>query len=507
MKVAVAYLRVSTTDQEKTRQYTAIKEFIQQNEFTIAEEDYYAEDLSGMLPAKDRPQLNKLLKDVVDRSVKYVIVQEISRFGRRTSDVLTNVDYLTARGICLISLTPRLWTLDANFKEDFNTKYVLSIGALFGESERAITRERFAGGKKAKTAQGFYMGSSNNVPYGYDWGDKGKLTINEGEKALVERIFKMYLSGQGTHRISEELQREGIKGKSGGSWGNNTITGILKNKRTRALIDLSIVAKADGIRTHNVNKYGINTRKSYLLTSAKWINGLNGEHLNIKDNFTKRGSVLFNKGIFIHYNAMINALYYCIRRTDVFDTFLNKLKQDSDLGNKIKQVEQTIINYNKHLVDLDEQVRKTKKMYEKSAIDDTEFDKRMDENNITRKKVKLAIPIATAELEQLIKLESEIDNETLVHKIKESDTLTKELIADVVDRLVFYPTGINWDYDVRKKVFAVRLFTNYSEEDSINYLFDNTGRFAWLHQGVSFDFEALKIIGTPLIEEVIHHFE
>ena len=60
---------------------------------------------------------------------------------------------------------------------------------------------------------------------GYDKDETGDLVINKKEAKIVRRIFEMYLSGEGCHRIAKILNDEGIKTITGSTWHPSTIKG------------------------------------------------------------------------------------------------------------------------------------------------------------------------------------------------------------------------------------------------------------------------------------------
>ena len=57
------------------------------------------------------------------------------------------------------------------------------------------------------------------------------MVVNEEEGKIIKEIFEQYLSGKGTHKIAEDLNKRKIKGQKGASWHGSTINGILKNEK------------------------------------------------------------------------------------------------------------------------------------------------------------------------------------------------------------------------------------------------------------------------------------
>jgi site-specific DNA recombinase len=88
--------------------------------------------------------------------------------------------------------------------------------------------------------------SGGGLCFGYDVvrqidaeGDpkRGERTINEFEASIVRRIFRSYNEGKSSRTIALELNREGVPGPQGGTWGPSTIhgnptrgTGIINNE-------------------------------------------------------------------------------------------------------------------------------------------------------------------------------------------------------------------------------------------------------------------------------------
>lgn len=83
-KFAVAYLRVSTDQQADAggfpRQRESIYEYAKRNNIVILHE--YADDCSGTIPLKDRPQASKMFSDVLQDGIKIVLIENTDRWAR-----------------------------------------------------------------------------------------------------------------------------------------------------------------------------------------------------------------------------------------------------------------------------------------------------------------------------------------------------------------------------------------------------------------------------------------
>ena len=137
-----AYVRVSTRNQDETRQ------LIGMDNIGIPEERIFVEKLSG----KDthRPKLQELMNTVT--AGDKLIVEEISRFARNTRDLLNLVEQLTEKGVDFISK-----------KENIDTttptgKFILTVFGAAAEMERGYMLQRQAEGIAAARAKGVRFG-------------------------------------------------------------------------------------------------------------------------------------------------------------------------------------------------------------------------------------------------------------------------------------------------------------------------------------------------------------
>lgn len=136
----VAYIRVSTTEQNEGRQTEALKQF--------GIEKWFIEKVSG----KDvkRPELQSMLEFV--REGDEVYVHEFSRLARNTMDLLNITETLQKKGVKLISN-----------KENFDTgtptgKFMLTTIGAIAEFERNLILERQREGIAIAKKKGVYKG-------------------------------------------------------------------------------------------------------------------------------------------------------------------------------------------------------------------------------------------------------------------------------------------------------------------------------------------------------------
>ena len=137
----VFYARVSTQEQNEARQIEAAKQ--------ADCEKVFIDKASGK--NADRKQLKALLEFV--RQGDTVIVSDISRLARNTSDLLSIVNQLNGKGVEFVSL-----------KENMDTttpqgRFMLTVFGALAELERESILERQREGIEIAKSEGKYKGA------------------------------------------------------------------------------------------------------------------------------------------------------------------------------------------------------------------------------------------------------------------------------------------------------------------------------------------------------------
>ena len=136
----LAYVRVSTLEQNEERQREALKGY--------GIDKWFIEKASGK--SMNRPKLQELLDYVREDDIVYV--EEFSRLGRSTADLLSIVERIEKNGAKFVSL-----------KENFDTKtpagkLQMTMLAAISEFERAMILERQREGIELAKRAGKYKG-------------------------------------------------------------------------------------------------------------------------------------------------------------------------------------------------------------------------------------------------------------------------------------------------------------------------------------------------------------
>lgn len=178
----VAYVRVSTVEQNEARQREALQSY--------GIDKWFIEKVSG----KDtkRPELQALLDYIREDDTVYV--EEFSRLGRSTADLLAIVQRIEDLGAKFISI-----------KENFDTKtpagrLQMTMMAAIAEFERSMILERQREGIAIAKREGKYKGrkavSVPNIQEYYDrymrrHGTKTSIAAELGiSRTTLDKLFK-----------------------------------------------------------------------------------------------------------------------------------------------------------------------------------------------------------------------------------------------------------------------------------------------------------------------------
>lgn len=168
----IAYARVSTDAQELYRQLDALEK--------VGYDKLIQEKYTGT--KNDRAGLHQLL-DIV-REGDTVIVESISRLGRKTLDILSTIEELTNRGIVFISLKESMDTTTPTGKA------MLGMMAVIAQLERDLIVQRTKEGLDSAKLRGVKL---------------GRPAMDEQK---VQDALKLY--DEGNHSIKEIIRITGI---------------------------------------------------------------------------------------------------------------------------------------------------------------------------------------------------------------------------------------------------------------------------------------------------------
>ena len=194
----IAYVRVSSIDQNEARQVEALEKY--------GIERWYTEKISGK--DANRPKLQEMLEYV--REGDTVHIHDLSRLARSTADLLVIVDLLSKKGVHLVSNKENI---------DSSTptgKLMLTMIGAINEFERTNILERTREGIAIAKREGVYKGRKPiEIPDGWDEAIKawisGRITAREtmNQLGLKPNTFYRLCSKNG---ICKKIPKKNSKG-------------------------------------------------------------------------------------------------------------------------------------------------------------------------------------------------------------------------------------------------------------------------------------------------------
>ena len=152
----ILFCRVSTNDQHNLRQINDLSALAKTQNWNI--EEIISEYISGAKRNDQREGLNQVLQLAATGKIQKVVVTEISRIGRKVSEVIKFIEQLTAFGVSLYIQNIGMETLLPNGRENFMFKPILVTLAGFAEMERELLRERIKSGLETAKRKGKTLG-------------------------------------------------------------------------------------------------------------------------------------------------------------------------------------------------------------------------------------------------------------------------------------------------------------------------------------------------------------
>jgi site-specific DNA recombinase len=202
------------------------------------------EGVSGWADIKDRPVLDKLIKDIATDNITAVWFRNQNRLERNGETFHVFSSLAKQKKLRVVIGDKEVnWSDPNNFLQ---SKIMSAISEYQAELQSYQTKKSLLDNAREGKAFGI-------TPYGYTTDVKGYFIINEVEAKIVKRIYSLSLEGKGTRAISEVLNNESIptryniikkgtitvknkytgkettRNKSEVQWAQNTVRGILTN--------------------------------------------------------------------------------------------------------------------------------------------------------------------------------------------------------------------------------------------------------------------------------------
>lgn len=216
-KLAVAYLRVSTDDQNlgPEAQRAAIARWAASHDIRFV--SWHEDRLSGATAVEDRPGLMAALGALREHGAGLLVAAKRDRIARDVV-IAATVERL------VMDAGARVATADGVAIEATPEGALMrGLLDLFAQYERAVIRSRTAAALAAKRSRGERV--SRRAPLGYHF-DGGRLVEDEAERAVLARVRELRARGLSVQRIAGILNAEGSKCR-GGRWHVTTLARAL----------------------------------------------------------------------------------------------------------------------------------------------------------------------------------------------------------------------------------------------------------------------------------------
>lgn len=218
---AIIYARVSTNDQDTTRQINDLKNYATSNKLNVVE--VFQDKISGYKKGFDeRQSWNDMFTFIEANNITNILVSELSRITRKQIDLLVFVKQCNEKGICIHTQKESIRTLNKDGSDNSNASMLISIISSMAQEESKSLSYRIISGRRNAILNG--KGFSTKI-YAYDSGEDGKPTVNEEEALVVKRIFELACDGYGAPSIVN-LLNEPLKDKV---WKKGRVSSILLN--------------------------------------------------------------------------------------------------------------------------------------------------------------------------------------------------------------------------------------------------------------------------------------
>ena len=481
MKTVVAYIRVSTDNQDEyspDAQIRLIKEYAQNNNMILTN-IYQDIGISGT-KARKRPQFQEMIAHAKEKEFDAILVWKYSRFARNQEESIVYKSMLKKKGVEVISVSEPM-------PNDVYGGLIERIIEWMDEYYSIRLSEEVKRGMTQRAMQGQYNGCA---PLGYDIKD-GKMVINEEESKIVKYIFNSYaIEKISLLEIAKYVNQMGYRTQRGNNFENRTIKYILQNvayigntrwsknnKKNYRIRQDDNKNNEDIIYVENTHepiitkevfdlaqqRLNMNHRKAYVRSAptVNWVSGL------VKCSNCGSSLVASGKANFLQcgkYSKGVCTVSHCIKVDILKESIISQIKELTSTKNIEYSIVDSDYNNESELEDLEKAINslKTKEKRIKDAYIN-EIDT-LDEYKANKE-------ILNKEKEELLKKYDELKNNSNDNKDDDkmhknitsvynalisdntSETEKKEAINSICDKII---------YNKKEKALDMYIYLNKS---------------------------------------------
>lgn len=207
----------------------------------------------------NRPNFQRLMKDIKSKKFTHLICYRLDRMSRNVADFTTTLEELNKYGVAFISI-----------KEQFDTstamgRAMMNISATFAQLERETIAERIQDNLRELAKTGRWLGGP--APMGYESievennDSKGKsrkkhiLKINDNEITTTKLVFDLFIKYKSFQKVSGILESQGLYSRSGTVFSRELVKQTINNP-TYAIADKKLFNffKNNGCETYEERK-------------------------------------------------------------------------------------------------------------------------------------------------------------------------------------------------------------------------------------------------------------
>ena len=227
MKIAAAYIRVSTDEQTENSpaaQMRAIRDYAKNNDITLNEDFIFIDEGFSGRTAEKRPAFMRMISmaKLKPKPFEVILVHKSDRFARSREDSVVYKGMLRKEcGVQVVSITE---PIDGDDKLSIILEAMLEAMAQYYSMNLS---EEVLKGMSEKARSGGYLAAP---PFGYQKGKDGTPVIIPEEAEVVKLIFEKIHSGEmGVFTLAKYLNTRGILSRKGNQWDTQAIKYIASN--------------------------------------------------------------------------------------------------------------------------------------------------------------------------------------------------------------------------------------------------------------------------------------
>ncbi len=223
VRIAAAYIRVSTDDQTEfspAAQLRELREYAVTHNLILDERYIYTDEGISGRRAEKRPGFMAMIEAAKqkDHPFEVVLVHKFDRFARSREDSIVYKSMLKRAGVEVISIKEPLsegsysGVMEAIY-ESFAEAYSINLGQ---EVRKGMKEKALRGEPQTAPPFGYRLESKMFIPH-------------DTEAPLVQQIFQRFAEGEGLFPIAKWLNAQGVTTHRGTSFENRTVEYILRN--------------------------------------------------------------------------------------------------------------------------------------------------------------------------------------------------------------------------------------------------------------------------------------